>query len=166
VGGCEAILVPGPIGTPPARLTYNMVRKQEMCQAQAAGKEEGMGEAPDSKGRTEVPRGLDSCELHPPIPPSVDGPRGRNTREVREHRVGPQFCREQVRGFRTAGFHRTLAHVACPGPRPIRVIDWKHELPIVPFTGEWAAGACLHRVQKTGSGTRVYYKAGHRAART
>jgi hypothetical protein len=29
--------------------------------------------------------------------------------------------------------------VAVPGPGPIGIIAWKHELLVVPFSGEWAA---------------------------
>jgi hypothetical protein len=37
------------------------------------------------------------------------------------------------------GMQDRFAQLGCRGPGPIGIIAWKHELLVVPFTGEWAA---------------------------
>ena len=34
----------------------------------------------------------------------------------------------------------SIALSGCRGPGPIGMITWKHELLVVPFAGQWAAG--------------------------
>jgi len=37
------------------------------------------------------------------------------------------------------GAQTAIAHSGCRGPEPMGIITWKHELLVVPFSGEWAA---------------------------
>jgi len=73
-----------------------------------------------------------------------DGSKRLEAVETTEARPAPRShgcnCLKTVVFWRCGVVHGGKTHESLkPGPEPMGIITWKHELLVVPFTGQWAA---------------------------